>query len=83
MTIGLVAYHVDILSLTPDDGEPLMPFSSGTATSLSGFARAIRMGYGRTPYSERFASTHYKGWSDTKWICGVGLGCVCQEGCDA
>jgi hypothetical protein len=82
LTLQLVAYHVDILSLTIDDGEAPMHYSSDTVTSLSGFAKAIRMGYRNKPYSERFASTHYNGWADTRWICTVGLGCVCEEGCD-
>lgn len=24
----------------------------------------------------------WEGWADARWLCTVGLGCVCGEGCD-
>ena len=81
MTINLLAFHVDILSLSEEISQTCAS-TSDTGILLSDFTLSMHTGQERPSMPGDSADTPYSGWADVKWLCTVGHGCVCGEDCD-
>lgn len=78
--MGLLGFHVDILSQRGEWIEDSLP-SSDTEIWSAAYTMIRMDSAWKISGQEDFAGTHYKGWADVKWLCTVGLGCVCGEEC--